>query len=42
VEQQGKTVEELNAQREQTYWEGQQAEVANVDQLIAEYRAQAV
>jgi hypothetical protein len=38
VEQQGKTVEELNAQRDQAYWEVQQAEVAKVDRLIEEYR----
>jgi len=41
VEQQGKTVDELNAQREQAYWEAQQAEVAKVDRLIEEYRAKA-
>ncbi|MCD6552523.1 MAG: pyridoxal-5'-phosphate-dependent protein subunit beta [Chloroflexi bacterium] len=38
VEQQGKTVEELNAQRHQDYWEAQQARVAEIDRLIHEYR----
>jgi hypothetical protein len=38
VEQQGKTVEELNAQRSQDYWEAQQLQVAEVDQLIESYR----
>jgi cysteine synthase A len=38
VEQQGKTVEELNAQRHQDYWQAQQARVAEVDRLIREYR----
>jgi hypothetical protein len=41
VEQQGKTVEELNAQRSQAYWEDQQAEVAKVDRLIEAYRINA-
>ncbi|MCR4407265.1 MAG: pyridoxal-phosphate dependent enzyme [Anaerolineae bacterium] len=40
VEQQGKTVEELNAQRHQDYWEAQQARVAEIDRLIHEYRGQ--
>ncbi len=39
VEQQGKTVEELNAQRRPEYWEEQQAEVARIDRLIEAYRA---
>jgi len=39
VEQQGKTVEELNAQRSQAYWEARQAEVERVDRLIAAYRS---
>ena len=38
VEQQGKRVEELNAQRDPDFWEARQAEVARVDRLIAEYR----
>ncbi len=38
VEQQGKTVEELNAQQHQDYWEAQQARVAEIDKLIREYR----
>jgi len=41
VEQQGKRVEELDAQRGQDYWEGQQTQVQKVDRLIAEYRTQA-
>jgi len=41
VEQQGKTVAELNAQRSQDYWEGQQAEVDKVDRLIEAYRNEA-
>jgi len=40
VEQQGKTVEELSAQRHQDYWEAQQARVAEVDRLIHEHRGQ--
>ncbi|MFB0545673.1 MAG: pyridoxal-5'-phosphate-dependent protein subunit beta, partial [Anaerolineae bacterium] len=39
VEQQGKTVEELNAQRSQDYWEAQQAKVEEVDKLLLEHRA---
>ena len=35
VEQQGKTVEELNAQRQ---WEAQQARIADVDRLIQQAR----
>jgi cysteine synthase A len=38
VEQQGKTVEELDAQRGQEYWEAQQARVAEIDQRIREAR----
>jgi hypothetical protein len=38
VEQQGKTVEELNAQRSQDYWRGQQEKIAEVDRLIDAYR----
>jgi cysteine synthase len=38
VEQQGKTIEELNAQREPGYWEAQQAQIAEVDRLITAYR----
>jgi len=41
VEQQGKRVEELDAQRGQDYWEGQQTQVQKIDRLIAEYRTQA-
>ncbi len=35
---QGKTIEELNAQRGQDYWHMQQARVAEVNELIAEAR----
>lgn len=38
VEQQGKTVEELNAQRDPEYWLAQQARVAEIDKLIKEIR----
>jgi hypothetical protein len=38
VEQQGKTVEELDAQRHQDYWEAQQALAAEIDQRIHEAR----
>ncbi len=34
VEQQGKTIEELDAQRDPAWWEAQQAQVAEVDRLI--------
>jgi hypothetical protein len=40
VEQQGKSVEELNAQRSQDYWEDRQAEVDPVDRLIEAYRSE--
>lgn len=39
VEQQGKDVAELNAQRGQEYWEAQQVQVEKIDRLIEEYRA---
>jgi len=38
IEQQGKTIEELNAQRDPEYWEAKQAEVAEIDQLIEAHR----
>ncbi len=38
IEQQGKTLEELNAQMHQDYWEAQQARVAEVDKLIKQAR----
>ena len=38
IEQQGKTVEELNAQKDQEYWEKQQAHVAEVDKMILNER----
>ncbi len=39
VEQQGKTVEELDAQRSQDYWQAQQAQVEEIDGLLLEHRA---
>ncbi len=38
VEQQGKTVEELNAQKEQDYWIEKQKEIEKIDKLLREYR----
>jgi len=38
VEQQGKTVEELNAQRDPKYWVGEQERVADIDARIRESR----
>jgi cysteine synthase A len=38
VEQQGKTVEELNAQRDPEYWVGEQERVADIDARIRESR----
>ena len=38
VEQQGKTIEELNAQKNQEYWESKQAHVAEVDKMILNER----
>ncbi len=38
VEQQGKTVEELNAQREQDYWIEKQKEIEKIEKLLEEYR----
>jgi len=38
VEQQGKTVEGLNAQRSQSWWEAEQAKVAEVDRRLAQAR----
>ena len=38
VEQQGKTIEELNAQRRPEYWEQQQAQITEIDKLIKAYR----
>ena len=38
VEQQGKTVEELEAQRDPAFWEAHQARVADVDRLIGDAR----
>jgi len=39
VEQQGKSVEELNAQLNLAFWEREQAMVAEIDRLLLEYRA---
>lgn len=39
VEQQGKAVEELDAQRSRSYWEAQQAKVQEMDKLLLEYRS---
>jgi cysteine synthase len=39
VEQQGKTVDELNAQWDPAYWEAAQAQVDDVDRLIDEFNA---
>lgn len=38
VEQQGKTVQELNAQKTQAYWEEHQNKVTKMDELIKAYR----
>jgi hypothetical protein len=38
VEQQGKTVQELDAQRGQDYWQAEQARVPEIDQRIHEAR----
>ena len=38
VEQQGKTVEELDAQRDPEYWLEKQAAIEETDKLILEYR----
>jgi cysteine synthase A len=38
VEQQGKTVDQLDAQLDPAYWEAEQARVAEVDRLIREAR----
>lgn len=38
VEQQGKTVEELNAQLEEAYWEEQQSLVKEIDEKLVAYR----
>ena len=39
VEQQGKAIEELNAQRDPEFWEREQAKVAELDRLLLQYRA---
>jgi hypothetical protein len=40
VEQQGKSIEELDAQREPDYWLQHQERVAEVDRMILEARGQ--
>ncbi len=40
VEQQGKTVEELDAQRDPGWWEAEQAKIAEVDERIRQARRQ--
>jgi cysteine synthase len=39
IEQQNKTVEELNAQRDQSWWEDHQQHVQEIDDKLLEYRA---
>lgn len=39
IEQQGKTVEELNAQLDPEWWLGEQAKVAEIDRIILQARA---
>lgn len=39
VEQQGKTIEELNAQKDPAFWLAEQEKVAMIDRLLLEYRA---
>jgi cysteine synthase len=39
VEQQGKTVEELDAQRSPAWWESEQKRVVEIDRALKEYRA---
>ncbi len=39
VEQQGKSIEELEAQKSQAYWEEQQSRIGHYDRLIEAYRA---
>ncbi|NLX09699.1 MAG: pyridoxal-phosphate dependent enzyme [Chloroflexi bacterium] len=39
VEQQGKTVEELEAQRDPAWWEAEQRRVEEIDRCLKEYRA---
>jgi len=38
VEQQGKTIDELNAQKRQDYWRAQQERVTEIDREIEDYR----
>jgi cysteine synthase A len=38
VEQQGKTVEELNAQKDRVWWEAEQQKVKDIDAKLLEYR----
>jgi cysteine synthase A len=39
VEQQGKTVEELDAQKDPAWWEAEQHKVQDIDARLKEYRA---
>jgi hypothetical protein len=39
VEQQGKTVQELDAQRDPAWWEAEQQRVQEIDEKLTEYRA---
>ncbi len=39
VEQQGKTVQELDAQKNPAWWQAEQAKVADIDAKLTEYRA---
>ena len=38
VEQQGKSVEELNAEKDQCFWENEQGKIEEIDRLLIEYR----
>jgi hypothetical protein len=38
VEQQGKTVEELDAQKDQAWWEAEQQRVKEIDAKLLEFR----
>jgi hypothetical protein len=40
VEQQGKTVEELDAQREPEWWLNEQAKIAEIDGMLTDARRQ--
>lgn len=40
VEQQGKTMQELDAQRDQSWWEGHQSRVSEIDEKMLAHRAE--